>query len=247
MEGTSEVVVLLGGVAGVDGGDKAEIVLVEVARRDVVFVLQPLVLATDASFESQPAYLLLHGEVESQVGLAVVKDVAAQGIALIISIDKGVKLMGPVLRLIMEFRSSLNLAVLAIGVSVVDVKVVSTSPLVKIAMTSEVQCWEVDILTLSDAVVEPAGQATVPVEFNLAPCSVEFVLIVGTHVATDVMLMRIHIGAVAVVAGMAYVLYLAHVKRHIHIKDRGIEPHPSREGVSVVEVVVEFAADVVVS
>ena len=162
-----------------------------------MFALQPLVLATQAAFEGQPAYLLLHGEVESQVGLAVVKDVAAQGIALVDAISKRVEVMGSVLRLIMKFRSRLNLAVLTIWVSVVDVKVVSTSPLVKIAMTSEVQCWEVDILTLPDAVVEPAGQATVPVELNLAPCGVEFVLIVGTHVAADVMLMRFHIGAVA--------------------------------------------------
>ena len=72
-------------------------------------------------------------------------------------------------------------------------------------------------------------------------------LIVGTHIAADVILIRIHIGAVAVVAGMAYVLYLAHVKVHIHIEERGIEPRPSREGVAVVEMVVEFAADVVVS
>ena len=114
-------------------------------------------------------------------------------------------------------------------------------------MTSEVQCWEVDILPLSDAVVEPAGQATVPVELNLAPCGVEFVLVVGAHVAADVILMRIYIGAVAVVAGMAYVLYSAHVKVHIHIEERGIEPRPRREGVTVVEVVVKFATDVVVS
>ena len=213
----------------------------------VVFVLQPLVLATDASFESQPAYLLLHGEVESQDVLEGVEDVATNRIALVDATGKCIEVMDPVLRLIIEFRASLNLALLAIGVSVVDVKVVSTSPLVKIAMTSEVQCWEVDILPLPDAVVDPAGQATVPVELNLAPCGVEFVLIVGTHVAANVMLMRIHIGAVAVVAGMADVLYSAHVKVHIHIKERGIEPRPRREGVAVVEVVVEFATDVVVS
>ena len=100
-----EVVVLLGGVAGVDGRNKSKIVLVEVARRDVVFALQPLVLATQAAFESQPTNLLLDGDIESQVGLTVVKDVATQGIALIDATDKGVKVMCLVLRLIMSCRS----------------------------------------------------------------------------------------------------------------------------------------------